>query len=309
MIEFERRIRKVTRVRVLIIGGGGMLGHKLYQVFQNRFETWATIRSGFEKYAHLDLFDRDRVLTDVDVFDFDSVENAFESVQPDVIINAVGVIKQLPSAKDPIVALTINSLFPHRLANLCVKQGSRLITLSTDCVFNGRRGMYTEDDVADAEDLYGRTKYLGEATGANSLTLRTSIIGREIDGAHSLVEWFLSNRGGTVKGFSKAIYSGFPTIVMAGIIGDLIEKHPELSGLYQVSSDPINKYDLLLLMREAYQAEIKVELDSEFRIDRSLDSTRFRDATGFVPSSWPEMISAMATDPTPYEEWRRASVS
>jgi dTDP-4-dehydrorhamnose reductase len=296
-------------VRVLIIGGGGMLGHKLYQVLQNRFETWATIRSGLEKYEELPLFDRDRVLTGVDVFDFDSVEKAVETVRPDVVINAVGVIKQLPSAKDPIVAITINSLFPHRLANLCAKHNSRLITLSTDCVFNGRRGMYTESDVADAEDLYGRTKFLGEAVGANSLTLRTSIIGRELDSAHSLVEWFLSNRGISVKGFSNAVYSGFPTIVMAEIIGDLIEKHPELSGLYHVSSDPINKYDLLLLIRDAYQADIEIETDMEFRIDRSLDSARFRDATGFVPSSWPEMISAMAADPTPYEEWRRASVS
>jgi dTDP-4-dehydrorhamnose reductase len=293
----------------LIIGGGGMLGHKLYQVFQNRFETWATIRSDIEKYEQLDLFDRDRVLTGVDVFEFDSVARAVETVLPDVVINAIGVIKQLPSAKDPIVALTINSLFPHRLANLCAIHGSRLITLSTDCVFNGRRGMYTEEDIADAEDLYGRTKYLGEATGANSLTLRTSIIGREIDSAHSLVEWFLSNRGGSVKGFSKAIYSGFPTNVMAGIIGDLIEKHPKLSGLYHVSSEPINKYDLLLLIRDAYQAEIEIALDEEFRIDRSLDSTRFRNATGFVPSSWPEMISMMAADPTPYDEWRTASVS
>lgn len=286
-----------------------MLGHKLYQVLQNRFETWATIRSGLEKYEELPLFDRDRVLTGVDVFDFDSVEKAVETVRPDVVINAVGVIKQLPSAKDPIVAITINSLFPHRLANLCAKHNSRLITLSTDCVFNGRRGMYTESDVADAEDLYGRTKFLGEAVGANSLTLRTSIIGRELDSAHSLVEWFLSNRGISVKGFSNAVYSGFPTIVMAEIIGDLIEKHPELSGLYHVSSDPINKYDLLLLIRDAYQADIEIETDMEFRIDRSLDSARFRDATGFVPSSWPEMISAMAADPTPYEEWRRASVS
>ncbi|MBV9959025.1 MAG: SDR family NAD(P)-dependent oxidoreductase, partial [Acidobacteria bacterium] len=154
-----------------------------------------------------------------------------------------------------------------------------------------------------------RTKYLGEAKGEGSLTLRTSIIGRELGTAHSLVEWFLSNRGGKVKGFQHAIYSGFPTIVMADIIADLIERHKDLSGLYHVSSEPINKYELLRLMREAYRVEIEIEPETEFRIDRSLDSQKFRAATGFTPDTWPQMIERMAADPTPYEEWRRESVS
>jgi dTDP-4-dehydrorhamnose reductase len=286
-----------------------MLGHKLGQIYKERFETWVTVRSGFRDYERFNLFDRERTLGGVDIFDFDTVTRAFAFARPDVVINAIGVIKQLPTAKDPITALTINSLFPHRLAALAQATGCRLITLSTDCVFNGRRGMYTEDDAADAEDLYGRTKFLGEATGAQSLTLRTSIIGRELESAHSLVEWFLSNRGGKVKGYTKAIYTGFPTVIMAEIIADLIEKHPHLSGLYHVSSEPVNKFELLGLMRDAYQAQIEIEPDTDFQIDRSLDSSRFREATGFKPLSWPEMIAAMAADPTPYDEWRQASVS
>jgi len=296
-------------VRVLIIGGGGMLGHKLAQVYRNRFETWATVRSSFREYESFDLFDSERVIGGVDVFDFDTIIRAFAVARPDVAVNAVGVIKQLPTAKDPIVALTINSLFPHKLASLCQASGSRLITLSTDCVFNGRRGMYTEEMVADAEDLYGRTKYLGEAVGPQSLTLRTSIIGRELGSAHSLVEWFLSNRGGKVKGFTKAIYTGFPTIVMAEIIADLIENHQDLSGLYHVSSEPINKYELLRLIRDAYRISVEIEPDENFQIDRSLDSSRFREATNFSPASWREMIEAMAADATSYEEWRNRSVS
>lgn len=296
-------------MRVLIIGGGGMLGHKLAQVYRNRFETWATVRTSFRDYERFDLFDIERVVGGVDVFDFDTIIRAFAVARPEVVINAVGVIKQLPTAKDPIIALTINSLFPHRLANLCHASGSRLITLSTDCVFNGRRGMYTEEMAADAEDLYGRTKYLGEATGEGSLTLRTSIIGRELGSAHSLVEWFLSNRGGRVKGFKRAIYSGFPTIVMAELIADLIENHPNLHGLYHVSSEPINKYELLGLIRDAYKVSIEIEPEEDFEIDRSLDSARFRRETGFRPAAWAQMIQAMATDPTPYEEWRTRSVS
>jgi dTDP-4-dehydrorhamnose reductase len=293
----------------LIIGGGGMLGHKLAQIYRNRFETWATVRSVLREYERFDLFESERVIGGVDVFDFDTIIRAFAIARPDVVINAVGVIKQLPTAKDPIVALTINSLFPHKLASLCQASGSRLITLSTDCVFNGRRGMYTEEMNADAEDLYGRTKYLGEAVGPQSLTLRTSIIGRELGSAHSLVEWFLSNRGGKVKGFTKAIYTGFPTIVMAEIIADLIENHQDLSGLYHVSSEPINKYELLCLIRDAYKISVEIEPDEDFQIDRSLDSSRFREATNFSPASWREMIEAMAADPTPYEEWRNRSVS
>lgn len=296
-------------MRVLILGGGGMLGHKLGQVYRDRFETWVSLRSSFRAHERFDLFARERVIEGVDVFDFDTIIRAFSVARPDVVINAIGVIKQLPTAKDPIVALTINSLFPHRLAALCSASGARLVTLSTDCVFNGQKGMYTEDDVADASDLYGRTKYLGEATSEKCLTLRTSIIGRELGTAHSLVEWFLSNRGGKVKGFQQAIYSGFPTIVMADIIADLIERHAQLSGLYHVSSEPINKYELLRLMREAYRVEIEIEPETAFRIDRSLDSQKFRAATGFSPEPWPQMIERMAADPTPYEEWRRESVS
>ncbi|MBC7910394.1 MAG: SDR family oxidoreductase [Pyrinomonadaceae bacterium] len=282
-----------------------MLGHKLSQLYKERFETWVTVRTGFRDYERFQLFDEQRTLSGVDAFDFATVERAFETAKPDVVINAVGVIKQLQTAKDPITALTINSLLPHRLAALCRESGARLITLGTDCVFNGRRGTYTEDDISDAEDLYGRTKYLGEATADNCLTLRTSIVGRELGTAHSLVEWFLQNRGGKIKGFTKAIYTGFPTVIMAEIIADVMLRHPNLSGLYHVSSEPIDKYELLCLIRDAYAVEIEIEPDADFKIDRSLDSARFREATGFRPRSWPEMIRAMAADPTPYEEWRR----
>ncbi len=292
-------------MRVLILGGGGMLGHKLSQLYSQKFETWVTVRTGFRDYERFRLFDEKRTLGGVDAFDFATVERAFELAQPDVVINAVGVIKQLQTAKDPITALTINSLLPHRLAALCRASGARLITLSTDCIFNGRRGMYTEDDISDAEDLYGRTKYLGEATGDSCLTLRTSIIGRELGTAHSLVEWFLQNRGGKIKGFTQAIYTGFPTIIMAEIIADVMLRHPNLSGLHHVSSEPIDKYELLCLIRDAYGIEIQIEPDADFKIDRSLDSARFREATGFRPLAWPEMIRAMAADPTPYDEWRR----
>jgi dTDP-4-dehydrorhamnose reductase len=165
--------------------------------------------------------------------------------------------------------------------------------------------MYTEEDVSDAEDLYGRTKFLGEVSGSGCLTLRTSIIGRELQTASGLVEWFLSNRGGQVRGYTRATYTGFTTLALGEIVANVIDRHPDLSGVYQVSSEPINKYQLLCLLNDAFDAQVEIEPYPEVQIDRSLDSSRFRAETGFAPPTWGEMVRAMANDPTPYEEWRR----
>lgn len=288
-------------MKVLILGGNGMLGHKLWQIFQDRFNSWVTVRSNYAQYARYQFFSQKRMIGGVDVFNFDSVIRALAIVQPDVVVNAIGIVKQPPAAKEPIITLPVNSLFPHRLAQLCNIKGFRLIHISTDCVFSGRRGMYTEDDLPDPVDLYGRSKLLGELTNPPCLTLRTSIIGRELVTKNGLVEWFLSNRGGQVKGYTSAIYSGFPTIILAQIIADLIDHYPNLSGLYHVSSDPINKYELLCLLRQFYNLSVKIDQYPDFHCNRSLNSERFREATNFTPLTWPEMVQVMAADPTSYD--------
>lgn len=282
-----------------------MLGHKLVQVLRESADVWHTLRGNFADVEGLDIFDNQRCIEYVDVENVDSIRKAINESRPDVVINAVGIVKQVPSSKDTIRTLTINSIFPHRLNELAAEFGFRLFCISTDCVFDGRRGDYSETDVPNATDLYGKSKNLGEVISDNSLTLRTSIIGRELQTSHSLVEWFLSNKGNSVKGFANAIYSGFPTVVLADIIRSLIFEHPELSGLFHVSSDPINKYDLLRLLNKAYGSNIEIERDEDFRINRSLDSTKFRNATGFVPASWEVMVEQMADDPTPYKIWRK----
>lgn len=291
--------------KVLIIGGRGMLGHKLVQVLGEKLDVWITIHCAFDEVERFGIFDRAKTIENLDVTDIRTVRKAVDDVRPDVVINAVGVIKQVPASQDLVHTLEINSIFPHRLAEIACEMGSRLILISTDCVFDGRKGNYNEDDLADAADLYGQSKHFGEVSTENCLTLRTSIIGRELTGSHSLVEWFLSNRGKTVKGFANAIYSGFPTVVFADIIASLITKHGDLSGLYHVSSDPIDKFSLLNLINEYYGADITVERSEEFKIDRSLDSTRFRTATGFDPPRWETMIELMAADETPYEQIRQ----
>ena len=282
-----------------------MLGHKLIQSWNERFEVWTTLKGNFADYEKYGIFDKKRTLDLIDAEKFETVEKAIFEIRPQVVFNAVGIIKQLPTSKNVVKTLTINSIFPHRLAETVEKTGARLINISTDCVFDGEKGNYTEEDISNATDVYGKSKNLGEVTGENCLTLRTSIIGRELQTSHSLVEWFLSNRGKKVKGFVNAIYSGFPTIVLADIIADLIENYPNLSGLYHVSAEPINKFELLELINEAYQAGVEIEPSADFRIDRSLDSTRFRKETGFKPLNWRELIKIMADDPTPYDEWRK----
>ena len=292
-------------MRVLVVGGSGMLGHKLAQRWRAKFDVWTTLKGEFEEYERYNIFEREKTIDRIDVENFENVEKIIRTVQPQVIFNAVGIIKQLPSSKNVIKTLSINSIFPHRLAEMAEKIDARLINISTDCVFDGKKGNYNEEDFPNATDLYGKSKNLGEVTDKNCLTLRTSIIGRELSTQHSLVEWFLSNRGKSVKGYVKAIYTGFPTIVLADIIADLIENHKNLSGLYHVSAEPINKYDLLKLIKDAYHAEIEIEPFEDFQMDRSLDSAKFREATGFCPASWQEMIKRMADDATPYGEWRK----
>ena len=292
--------------RVLILGASGMLGHKLWQRCRDRFDTWATVRSAYQDYERFGLFDPERLVTDLDITDFDRMAQALAAIRPQVVVNCIGIVKQRPAAQDPIAALTVNALFPHRLARLCQAAGCRLVHLSTDCVFSGKKGMYTETDPSDAQDLYGRTKLLGEVDGPGCLTLRSSMVGRELRATNGLVEWFLSNQKAKVRGFTHVVFSGFTTLAMAGIIADIIEQRPELSGVYHVSSEPLSKYDLLCLLRHAFEADIEIEPYAHVRENRSLDGSRFRAETGFRPVPWPEMILQMAHDNTPYNQWRDA---
>jgi dTDP-4-dehydrorhamnose reductase len=288
-------------MKIFILGATGMLGHKLMQELSRSFDVVGTVRCSATKYATHPILAQMSLLGDVQAENFDSVIGALASSQPDLVINCIGIIKQQPSAKSPLPSIAINSLFPHRLAMLCRAMGTRLIHISTDCVFSGRKGNYTEDDISDVEDLYGRTKLLGEVTYPGCITIRTSIIGRELYSRLGLIEWFISRRGGNVQGFAGAIYTGFTTKAMASIIGDIIQKHPDLSGLWHVSSYPISKYELLKLVNHEFKLGIKIEKDTKFKCDRSMNSSRFRRATGFMPPKWDDMIAEMAADSTTYD--------
>lgn len=281
------------KTKVLVLGATGMLGNAVLRLFAQSagYEVLASARST-SALRLLPAELSDRVICGVDVEHIDSLTSLFAKVRPDVVINCIGLVKQLAEADDPLVAIPINSLLPHRLARLCDVAGARLVHMSTDCVFSGAKGMYTESDISDAKDLYGRSKYLGEVDYPHAVTLRTSIIGHELRGAHSLVGWFLAQQG-AVKGFTRAIFSGLPTVELARVIRDHVIPHQELHGVYHVSAEPINKFDLLTLIAKAYDKTIAITPDDKLAIDRSLDSSRFRQATGYQPQPWPELVRRM----------------
>jgi len=296
-------------MKVLILGGEGMLGHKAFEVLSRRYETTGTFLDAdgpWRTFPQYQAVPDSRLLGGVDALRFETVVDAVERVRPDAVINCIGIIKQLKEASDPILTITLNSLLPHRLGDLCVRHGARLVHMSTDCVFSGRKGSYTEDDLPDPEDLYGRSKLLGEVDRPGCLTIRTSIFGRDFLKKDALLEWFLSNRGGRVRGYRNATYSGFPTQVLARIIGDLLSQQPTLSGLVQIASAPISKYALLTMLREAMGLDIEIEPFDDPPCDRSLSAARFVAATGYRIPSWTEMVAEVAADPVPYDEWRLA---
>jgi dTDP-4-dehydrorhamnose reductase len=287
-------------MKILIVGGSGMLGHQLWRHFSPWHETWVTLRRPVSEFKQAGLFVDGKVFTGIDVAEFTELARVTREFKPDAVLNCVGIIKQLKEAKNAIQSLTINSLLPHRLAEVCGETGSRLVLFSTDCVFSGKRGRYTEEDFSDAEDLYGRTKFLGEVSDApHVITLRSSIIGREIGSAYSLVDWFLTQKAPRVKGFRRAIYTGFTTQEMARIVEKVIDERRDLHGLWQVASDPITKYDLLHLLREKFGLTVAIDPADEPVCDRSLLGARFNAATGYRPPSWPAMIEEMASRKQP----------
>ena len=280
--------------KVLILGATGMLGHNLFFQLANKddldvYGTARNIRSVEWAFPQKKL---EKIRLGVDAENFDTIIRAMASIQPDIVVNCIGLIKQSPGAKDPLSAITVNAQLPHRISLVCKTAGARMIHFGTDCAFDGKKGGYTEEDPSDAKDLYGRTKYLGEVEYPHCITLRTSIIGHELKGKRGLLEWFLAKEG-KVRGFTNAIYSGFPTVEMAGIIADHVIPNTDLAGLYHVSSDSISKYDLLQLVAERYGKQIEVEPFDDFCCDRSLDSSRFQSVTGYEPPPWPQLVEKM----------------
>ena len=276
-----------------------MLGHKLCQVLSAESATFATFRGSAPDRGPF--YGRTEPIAHVDALEFESVSDALARARPDVVVNAIGIVKQRSTATDPVLSISVNSLFPHRLAQLCHAAGARLVHFSTDCVFSGRRGAYAEDDVPDPIDLYGRSKLLGEVDAPGVLTLRTSIIGRELENMTGLLEWFLGEAGGRVKGFSRVTWSGVTTNFLAHMVARLIREAPSLSGVFHLSGPAISKYQLLVWLNDAFGTRTTIERDEAMVSDRSLLSDRFWSRTGFARPDWPQMVSELALEARMYE--------
>lgn len=290
-----------AKQKILILGATGMLGHVLYKKLSSdiRYEVYGAVRklAGL-KYNFSDT-EMQFLIPDIDADNFQSIIIAFQISKPDIVINCIGIIKHLPSAKNHLTAINMNSLFPHKLASLCEVANARLIHISTDCVFDGKKGDYTETDLSNAEDIYGKTKFLGEVDYPHAITLRTSIIGHELQSNIALVDWFLSQEQ-KVRGYSKAIYTGLTTYEIANVIMNHVIPNKELQGLFQVASDKISKYDLLKVFASTYNKSIEIEEFADFVLDRSLCADKFKAATGYVAPAWPKMISDMYSH---YRNW------
>jgi dTDP-4-dehydrorhamnose reductase len=292
-------------MKVLIIGATGMLGYSLFKNLNDaeHLDVYGTVRSikGKEQFfAECET----QLFTNIDVSNLETIRPVIETLKPEVVINCIGLIKQHNISKQHVYAVAINSLLPHQLANLCSEYSSKLIHFSTDCVFDGKKGHYLECDTPDALDIYGRSKCLGEVDYAPHLTLRTSIIGHELSSSVSLVDWFLSQEDNT-KGFSKAVFSGLPTCSIARLLIDKILPLKSLSGLYQLSVEPIDKFTLLKLIANIYQKEIDILESAELEIDRSLSSKKLRDVLSLETPDWQALIMEMHEDyKNRYEEYR-----
>ncbi len=284
----------MSRKKLLVLGASGMLGHAVLRWFMQRpeYEVVGTVRTPEAAVVLRRYWPQACLVDHLDFSQTGALRRLFSELQPELVINCVGVVKQLAGAGEPATAIPVNAMLPHRLSRLCQAHGARLVHISTDCVFSGRRGQYSEDDVADAEDLYGRSKLMGEVLAPHAITLRTSIIGHELGTAHALLGWFLSQQG-VVPGYDQAIFSALPTIELARVIEQYVLPNPELHGVYHVAGPTINKYELLKLVAQVYRTDNQVSAVSSLAVDRSLDGRRFQAMTGYQPPDWPTLVESM----------------
>jgi dTDP-4-dehydrorhamnose reductase len=282
-------------MKVLVVGASGMIGSTVLRVLSQSKDlvAYGTVRNLRVKRFFTSPI-ASRLITNVDVEHPDALVKALDYVRPDVVINCAGLTKHKPQADDPLISIPINTIMPHRLARLCKLAGARLVHVSTDCVFSGEKGDYNESDFADASDVYGKSKALGELVYPHTITLRTSTIGHELQSKFGLLDWFLSQEM-RCYGYTRAIFSGLPTVIFAQIIRDVVLPHNELSGLYHIAAKPINKFNLLKLIAEVYGKSIDIVPEDKLVIDRSLDADLFRRATGYIAPEWEKMIQLMHT--------------
>lgn len=284
-----------------------MIGHKVWQTLaRHHKDTYGTLRRRREVFAVQGIFD-DRIIEQFDAEDFEGVANTLNHLKPTVIINCIGITKRKTEASNLKLMYEVNARFPHNLSLWASRNGARVIHFSTDCVFDGADGNYHERSVVTAPDMYGQTKYFGEIDYDHCLTIRSSMIGRELEHDSELLEWFLAQRGKRISGFKRAIYSGVTTTVMSGMVQRIIWEFPKLNGRYQIAGPAISKHDLLVQLKEAFNYDVEITPDDRFHCDRSMQSEKFRQATGITAPTWKEMIAGLVEERGFYDRMRQQS--
>lgn len=280
-------------MRLLIFGITGLIGSSVFRILSDNpaYEVYGTCRNDGDK----NFFEnKEKIISSIDIVSINATQSLIKKLNPDVIVNCIGLTKHSPDSRDCLKIIQVNSLWPHQLAKLSDEVGAKLIHISTDCVFSGKSGNYSEIDTPDAVDLYGRSKILGEVTYNNHITVRISTIGHEIRTSYGLLEWFLSQKK-SCKGYSQAFFSGLPTVYFAEVISRFILPRPDLNGLYHIGSKPINKLSLLKLIANEYGKKINIDIDETLVINRSLDGSKFSNETGFICPEWPDLIKILSS--------------
>ena len=274
-----------------------MLGHMAVRVLGEKFQVFGTTRGSNSSVPMLGKFlDQDSWITGINVLNNEEVERVLDIVEPDVVINCVGLVKQKMDNSSYIESIEVNALLPHKLFLLCQKYDSKLIQISTDCVFTCDPGVKSQADHPDAADLYGRTKFMGEVDYGTALTIRTSIVGRQISGQESFFEWVLSQSGKVANGYVNALYTGLTTFALSNVISEILSNHFSLSGLWQVASEPISKYELMKKLNSELSLDIDIRKETEFQCDRRLNGSPFTKETRIDIPTWDEMIGQFSND-------------
>jgi|TARA_B100001971_G_C18153881_1_gene517396 dTDP-4-dehydrorhamnose reductase len=293
-------------MKILILGADGMLGHKLFQMLGTDYsETYGTVaeKTSDPLLSLIPYFQTNKVIYEMNAMDFGRLKKIIEQVKPDCVINCLRVATHSSQKVPSVLNIKVNALLPHHLAKMTAEQGTRLIHFSSDCVFDGKRGMYSEEDTTNATHIYGQTRLLGEVCADNTLVLRGSVIGRELTGHSSLLDWFLRQQGGEINGFSRAIYSGLSSIETVRVVRMILKKNFQLTGLYNIASEPINKYNLLQLAKKSFGVDVIIQKEDNFTVDRSLNAEKFKAATKYIFPSWPKMMKELAKENEQYNAW------
>jgi dTDP-4-dehydrorhamnose reductase len=285
-------------MRILILGGNGLIGHKMYQLISNNYQdTWVTLRNNLSSYSYSEIYNSEKVIDKIDLSNFKLLLNQLNVLNPDVVINACGITIRRGIDAFKSNSIILNSALPHFLNEWVVSNNKRLIHFSTDCVFSGKKGDYLDNDIKDAIDIYGLTKSMGEVIDSKcAITLRGSMIGRELENKTELLEWFLHQKNNVIKGFTNVIYSGITTVRMAEIILKIINEYPNLSGIYNISSEPISKFDLLKKWNDKFSINATIEIDKNYTSNKNLISDKLFKIIQLEQPIWDDLIHQLKID-------------